>query len=97
MDITLAQVVSWLIVGALAGTVVGRVAKGSKTGYGIWKNLGIGLVGGAIGGVLFSIFGIRFLEDVSISANDILAALVGALIFLAVLAIVRKKNAKPTA
>ena len=54
-------------------------------------------MGGAIGGVLFSIFGIRFLEDVSISANDILAALVGALIFLAVLAIVRKNKAKPTA
>ena len=95
MDVS--QIIVWLIVGALTGTLIGRVAKGSKSGYGIWKNLGIGLIGAVIGGFLFNLLNIDWLKEISISANDILAAVVGALIFLGILAVIRKKNAKPAA
>ncbi len=96
MEITVAQIIVWLIVGALAGTLIGRVAKGSKAGYGIWKNLGIGLVGAIIGGFFFRLLNINWLKEISISANDVLAALVGALVFLGILAVIRKKSEKPT-
>ena len=97
MEITIAQIIVWLIVGGVAGTLIGRIAKGSKSGYGIWKNLGIGLVGAIIGGFFFRLFNIDWLKEISISANDILAALAGALVFLGILAVIRKKNAKPVA
>lgn len=97
MEFTTADIIVLLIVGALAGTAVGRIAKGSKTGFGIWKNLGIGIVGALIGMLLFKLFGITWLADISVSANQVLAALVGALLFLGILAIIRKKNATPAA
>ena len=45
------EIIVWLIVGALAGTLTGAVVKGTKEGYGKWKNLGIGLLGAIIGGL----------------------------------------------
>ena len=89
------QVIVWLVVGAIAGYLAGRVIKGRKEGFGRLANLGIGLVGALIGGALFDVLGIDFgLGELSISLRDLLSAFIGALIFLAGIWWIRRKKAK---
>ena len=95
MQITFIQIIVWLIVGALAGTLVGSVVKRSREGFGWWTNLGVGLIGAAIGGFFFNLFGIDLgLGELAISFQDLVAAFVGSLVFLAAVLIVRKQMAK---
>lgn len=94
MTITLQQFIVWLIVGALAGTLTGRLVTRHKEGFGRWKNLGIGLVGALIGGIVFEILKIEFLSEITISARNIVAALLGSLLFIAILAYLRKRKRK---
>ena len=76
-------IVTWLIVGALAGAFAGMVVKQKKRGYGPLANLGIGLVGALIGGGLFRVLGLDLgLGQVSVSAQDLVSAFLGSLIFL---------------
>ena len=85
--------ITWLIVGALAGALTGMVVKQKKRGYGPLANLGIGLVGALIGGGLFRVFGIDLgLGRISISAEDLLSAFLGSLIFLAALRFYRSRS-----
>ena len=56
MNITIDQLIVWLLVGALAGSIVGMLVKRTKKGFGHIINLGIGLVGALIGGFLFDLF-----------------------------------------
>ena len=82
MNITLAQIVVWLIIGLIGGTIAGIVVKWQRTGFGFWANFGIGLVGGLI----FRIFNLLpDLEQIAISLRDVAAATVGSLIFLVAL------------
>jgi uncharacterized membrane protein YeaQ/YmgE (transglycosylase-associated protein family) len=77
------QIIVWFIVGAIAGSLAGLVAKRSKKGYGRFTNLGIGLVGALIGGFLFRILRIDLgLGSISVSLEDIVAAFVGAILLL---------------
>ncbi len=95
MQITYIPLIVWLIVGALAGSLVGKVVKRSREGFGRWTNLGVGLIGAAVGGFLFDLFGIDLgLGELAISFQDLVAAFVGSLIFLAGVQIVRKQAEK---
>ncbi len=95
MQITFIQIIVWLIVGALAGSLVGTVIKRSREGFGLWTNLAVGLIGAAVGGFLFDLFGIDLgLGELSVSFEDLLAAFVGSLIFLAAVLIVKKQAEK---
>ena len=86
MNITLAQIVVWLMIGLIGGTVAGMAVKWQRTGFGFWTNFGIGLVGALVGGLLFRIFTLLpDLEQVAISLRDVAAATVGSLIFLVAL------------
>ena len=92
MNISLDQIIVWLLVGAIAGTLAGAMVKRSKKGFGIFSNLGIGLVGALIGGLLFRLFRLDLgLGSISISLEDIVAAFVGSILFLIVLRLFRKK------
>ena len=83
MPITFAQIIVWLIVGLVGGTLAGILVKRQRTGFGLWTNLGIGLVGALVGGFLFWAFNLLPTRDeVSISLRDVAAALVGSLLFL---------------
>jgi uncharacterized membrane protein YeaQ/YmgE (transglycosylase-associated protein family) len=54
-----------------------------RKGFGLLRNLGVGLVGALVGGLLFRLFGIwPGLDKIAISLRDILAAIVGSLILL---------------
>ena len=92
MNISLDQIIVWLLVGAIAGTLAGAMVKRSKKGFGVFSNLGIGLVGALIGGILFRLFRLDLgLGSISISLEDIIAAFVGSILFLIVLRLFRKK------
>jgi uncharacterized membrane protein YeaQ/YmgE (transglycosylase-associated protein family) len=87
MKIAPEEVVTWLIVGAIAGTLAGMLVKRKKAGFGRLLNLGIGLVGALIGGVLFKIFRIDLgrLREVTVNLQEIVAGVIGSLIFLAII------------
>jgi uncharacterized membrane protein YeaQ/YmgE (transglycosylase-associated protein family) len=92
MNISLTQIIVWLLIGAIAGTLAGAMVKRSKKGFGVFSNLGIGLVGALIGGILFRLFRLDLgLGSISISLEDIIAAFVGSILFLIVLRLFRKK------
>ena len=90
MDITIYQLVVWLIVGGLAGTFTGMVVKRDKVGFGRLKNFGVGLVGALIGGLVVTIFGIDLgLRQIQVNLLDLVSAFLGSLVFLGVLAFVK--------
>jgi uncharacterized membrane protein YeaQ/YmgE (transglycosylase-associated protein family) len=79
------QVVVWIVIGVLAGTLVGRLVTWKKEGLGLCRNLGLGLAGALIGGLLIRAMGLfPFLDSVSISLRDIVAAVAGSFLVLGV-------------
>ena len=83
MVVTWAQIVVWLIVGLLGGTLAGVVVRWQREGFGWWTNLGIGLVGALVGGLIFRLFNIfPGLDAISISLRDVASAVIGSFLFL---------------
>jgi uncharacterized membrane protein YeaQ/YmgE (transglycosylase-associated protein family) len=83
MVISWSQIIVWLIIGLAGGTLAGAVVRWQRTGFGLWENLGIGLVGAVVGGFIFRLFNILpGLESISISLRDVVSALIGSLLFL---------------
>lgn len=83
MSITLSKIIVWLIIGAVGGTLAGALVRWKRVGFGWWTNLGIGLVGALVGGLLFQLLGILpGLEQIAISLRDIVSAFVGSILFL---------------
>ena len=86
MNITLTDLLVWVVVGMIAGSLAGVAVKRKKGGFGRYGNLGIGLVGALIGGFLFDLLRIDLgLQNVTISLQDIVSAFVGSLLFLVAL------------
>jgi uncharacterized membrane protein YeaQ/YmgE (transglycosylase-associated protein family) len=81
------EVVTWLIVGAVAGSLAGMLVKRRKEGFGRVLNLGLGLVGALIGGLLFKVLKIDLgrLREITVNLQEIVAGVLGALIFLAII------------
>jgi uncharacterized membrane protein YeaQ/YmgE (transglycosylase-associated protein family) len=99
MDISLSEFVAWLIVGALAGTATGFLVKRKKEGFGRWTNVGIGLVGALIGGLLLNVLEFVLgrkldLGEITIGLQEVVAAFVGSLLFLIGLGIYRWRRKK---
>jgi uncharacterized membrane protein YeaQ/YmgE (transglycosylase-associated protein family) len=83
MSISLSQIIVWLIIGAAGGTLAGALVRWQRAGFGWWTNLGIGLVGALVGGVLFRLFGILpGLDSIAISLRDVVSGVVGSILFL---------------
>ncbi|KAB2939301.1 MAG: GlsB/YeaQ/YmgE family stress response membrane protein [Hyphomicrobium sp.] len=86
MVITWAQIIVWLIVGLIGGTLAGAVVRWQREGFGWWTNLGIGLVGALVGGLLFHLFGILpGLDSIAVSLRDVVSAVIGSMLFLGAL------------
>lgn len=91
MDITLSEVITWIIIGALVGPLAGMVARGKKGGFGYGRNLLIGLVGAVIGGFLFNLFDVDLgLGEIKVTLENLVAAFLGTLLFLGVVWFVRR-------
>lgn len=83
MDVTLSEVIVWLIVGGLAGSWAGKIVTFKKEGLGRWTNLGVGLIGAMLGGLVFNLFNIDLgLGNVTISFEDLFSALIGSLVVI---------------
>jgi uncharacterized membrane protein YeaQ/YmgE (transglycosylase-associated protein family) len=70
------QLIVWIIVGLLGGSLAGLITTWDRKGHGLVRNL-------AVGGLIFRAFGLLpSLDQVSISLRDVVAAVVGSLIVL---------------
>jgi uncharacterized membrane protein YeaQ/YmgE (transglycosylase-associated protein family) len=80
------QLIVWIVVGLIGGGLAGRLITWEREGFGQIRNLGLGLAGALVGGLMFRIFGLLpGLDKIAISLRDIVAAVVGSLIVLLVL------------
>ncbi len=85
------EVIVWLIIGALAGTVAGRLVTFSREGLGKWTNIGVGMLGAVVGGYLFGLFGIDLgLGELKISFEDLISAFVGSLLCIVAWWLIRR-------
>ena len=77
--------IGWIVLGLLAGAIAGRLVQGR--GYGCLGNIVVGLIGSLVGGFLFSRL------DVAAGVGfwgSLVTATVGAIVFLAVLNLLKR-------
>ena len=74
----------WLIVGALAGWLAGKIMRGG--GFGLFGNIVVGIVGALLGGALFRMVG---LPPVSM-LGSLISATVVACVLLYLVSLARK-------
>ena len=92
-QLSLGEFLVWLIVGALAGSLAGRVVNLKKEGFGTWINIGVGMVGALLGGFLFNLFKIDLgLGELKVSFEDLIAAFVGSLMCIFLWWLARKSG-----
>lgn len=92
---TTSQLFVWVVVGLIGGSLAGRLITWKRGGFGLWPNLGLGLVGALIGGFLFRMFDwLPYLNTISISLRDIVSAVAGSLIVLLALWVWRQVSAR---
>ena len=81
---SLAQFITWIVMGLLGGSLAGLIIARERRGFGLARNMGLGLAGAIVGGLLFRLLGLLpGLDQISISLRDVVAAFVGSLIILA--------------
>lgn len=84
--VSLDQFIVWIIIGLLGGSLAGLIITRERKGFGVLRNLGLGLVGALLGGLLFRLLGLfPELDKVTVSLRDVVAAVVGSLLILAAL------------
>lgn len=74
-----------IIIGGIAGWLAGNIMKGG--GYGIFKNILLGIIGGLVGGWIFGFLGIIILNG---TFGDLLEGVIGAVVILAIAGAVKK-------
>jgi uncharacterized membrane protein YeaQ/YmgE (transglycosylase-associated protein family) len=82
-------ILSWLVVGLIAGFLASRVMRGG--GYGLIGDIVVGVIGALIGGFLASTL-LKMPNAVSgINLTTIIVAFVGAVILIAILRLFRRR------
>lgn len=80
---TIDQIIVWMVIGLLGGSLAGLITTRKWQGHGFFRNLGVGLVGALVGGLLFRMLGLfPRLDAFAISLRDVVAAFVGSLLVL---------------
>lgn len=88
-----AQLLVWAIVGLIGGSFAGMIAKGERRGFGVPHNLGLGLAGALIGGVLVRLFDLfPQLDRIAFSLRDVVSAVVGSLIVLVIMWLMARRH-----
>lgn len=80
ITITSGELITWIIVGLLSGTAAGVILTHNRRGFGLVRNLLLGLVGAFVGGILFNVLNIAIVPGVAISLDDVISGLVGAVV-----------------
>ena len=89
MDIL--NIVAWIIVGGIAGWLA-SIVMGTNSRQGCLTDIIVGIIGGFIGGFVLSQLGIGGAVT-GINLGSILVAFIGAVIFLGVLRLIRRRSA----
>jgi len=71
-------IVSWIILGLIAGFVGSKIV--DKRGQGFWLNMALGIVGALVGGFLFDLFGAGGVTGLNI--YSMIVAIVGSIVVL---------------
>ena len=80
------QFVVWIVVGLVGGSLAGLMITWHREGFGLLRNMSVGLAGALVGGLLFRMLGLfPQLDKFAISLRDVVAAVIGSLIVLTVL------------
>jgi uncharacterized membrane protein YeaQ/YmgE (transglycosylase-associated protein family) len=80
---SLDQIVVWIVVGLFGGSLAGLIITWDRKGFGLLRNLAVGLAGALIGGFIFRMLGLLpGLDKFAISLRDVVAAVVGSLLVL---------------
>jgi len=79
-----AQLVVWLIIGGLAGSVAGMIVRPLRGSLGWFWNLLLGMAGALLGGWLFDLLNIDLgaLSQIAVAFDQIIAAVIGSLLVL---------------
>lgn len=76
----------WIIIGAAAGWLAGKIMRGG--GFGFLLNLLVGIAGAIIGGWLFNLFNITIAGPL---VGSLITSVVGAILLLWVISLFKKK------
>jgi uncharacterized membrane protein YeaQ/YmgE (transglycosylase-associated protein family) len=72
-------IISWLILGLIAGFIGSKIV--NKSGQGFWLDIALGIVGAIVGGFLFSgVFGMEGITDLNIWS--LIVAIIGSIVVL---------------
>ena len=78
-------IVWWIIVGLVAGWATGKIMRGA--GYGVLADIGLGIVGALVGGMIMSALGFYTSGGL---IPSILVAILGAVVVVVLVRLVRK-------
>ncbi|WP_321395393.1 GlsB/YeaQ/YmgE family stress response membrane protein [Emcibacter sp.] len=78
----------FLIIGAVAGFLAGKMMKGG--GFGLIGNLVVGIIGAVLGGWLFGVLGISVSDGL---IGSLITAVVGAVVLLFIVGLFKKSKA----
>lgn len=78
------ELILFIIIGAVAGWLAGLIMKGR--GFGMFGNIGVGIVGAFLGGFLFGFLGIHTTGMI----GQLITATVGALVLLWLVGLIKK-------
>ncbi len=79
------NIIYFLIIGALAGFLAGKILKGG--GFGLVGNLVVGIIGAVVGGFLFGVLGIHVGNGL---IGSLVTAVIGAVVLLWVISFFKK-------
>jgi uncharacterized membrane protein YeaQ/YmgE (transglycosylase-associated protein family) len=71
-------IVSWIILGLIAGFIGSKIV--DRQGQGFWLDIALGIVGALVGGFLFSLFGASGVTGLNI--YSMIVAVVGAIVVM---------------
>jgi len=78
-------IIVWLVIGAVAGWLAGKIVEGG--GFGLIGDIVVGIIGAVIGGYLASVLGISVGGGL---ISSIITAVIGAVILLFVLRLIKR-------
>lgn len=92
---TVAQIIVWIIVGGLAGSVAGMLTRRGRDGLDRLLNLVLGMAGAVVGGWLFQLFDINLgvLSEIAVTFDQVIAAVLGSLLILLIVYFIQRGRA----
>jgi len=98
MSVGIYNVLTWLLVGLAGGSLAALALTARTRGFGLMRNLMLGVIGALVGGGAFAMFNLfPNLDKISISARDLLAAVLGSLVVYCLLWVWQKLRSAPPA